>query len=154
MDIYERLEELGIEIPPPSPKGGIYKTVKQMGPVLYLSGQGSRGTGLPETLGKIGSDRTIEEGQLASRTCVIKALSFLHEYLGDLNRIRSVIKMLVFVSSADGFNQQPKVADGASQLLTDIFGPDAGQGARSAIGVNELPGNISVEIEFMFEIKD
>ena len=84
--------------------------------------------------------------------CTLNALSVLHEYLGDLNKIKSVVKILAFVASAPGFNSQPAVVDGASQLLKDIFGDDNGVGARSAISAIELPGNISVEIEFIFEI--
>lgn len=102
--------------------------------------------------GKLGSERTIEEGQEAARICTLNALSVLHEYLGDLNKIKSVVKILAFVASAPGFNSQPAVVDGASQLLKDIFGDDNGVGARSAISAIELPGNISVEIEFIFEI--
>ena len=98
------------------------------------------------------SPGNIEEGQEAARICTLNALSVLHEYLGDLNKIKSVVKILAFVASAPGFNSQPAVVDGASQLLKDIFGDDNGVGARSAISAIELPGNISVEIEFIFEI--
>lgn len=152
MDVYKKIKELGLEIPELPPKGGIYKPVKQVGNMLYVSGQGSTNKGLPIVVGKIGADRTIEEGQEAARMCALNALSTLHDYLGDLNKIKSLVKILAFVASADNFNQQPKVIDGASKLLADIFGEDNGIGARSAVGVNELPGNISVEIEFIFEI--
>lgn len=152
MDIYERIRELGYEIPELPPKGGIYKPVKQVGNMLYISGQGSTKNGIPVIVGKVGAERTMEEGQEAARICVLNALSNLHDYLGDLNKIKSLVKILAFVASADNFNQQPKVIDGASRLLADIFGEDNGIGARSAIGANELPGNITVEIEFIFEI--
>jgi enamine deaminase RidA (YjgF/YER057c/UK114 family) len=151
MDIYARIKELGYEIPELPPKGGIYKPVKQVGSMLYVSGQGATIKGVPAIVGKVGAERTIEEGQEAARMCVLNGLSTLHDYLGDLNKIKSLVKTLGFVASADNFNQQPKVIDGASKLLADIFGED-GIGARSAIGVNELPGNITVEIEFIFEI--
>lgn len=137
---------------PSPPKGGIYKPVKQVGNLLYISGQGATKDGQPVVSGKLGSERTIEEGQEAARICTLNALSVLHEYLGDLNKIKSVVKILAFVASAPGFNSQPAVVDGASQLLKDIFGDDNGVGARSAISAIELPGNISVEIEFIFEI--
>lgn len=152
MDIYAKLKEFGIELPPPPPLGGIYKPVKQIGSLLYISGQGPTRNGVPLVCGKLGSERTIEEGQQAARLCVLNALSILHEYLGDLNKIKSTVKLLVFVESAPGFSHQPEVANGASQLLVDIFGEEHGMGARSAIGTNELPGNISVEIEFIFEV--
>ena len=152
MDIYARLQELGLELPELPPRGGIYKPVKQVGNMLYVSGQGATVKGVPTITGHVGAERTIEEGQDAARLCSMNCLSTLHAYLGDLNRIKSLVKILGFVASAPGFNQQPKVMDGASQLFMDIFGEENGVGARSAIGTNELPGNITVEIEFIFEV--
>ncbi|MCC8024834.1 MAG: RidA family protein [Clostridium sp.] len=152
MDVYGRIKELGYELPPAPPKGGIYKPVKQSGNLLYISGQGATKNGVPAVSGKVGAERTIEEGQEAARICTLNALSVLDAYLGDLNKIKSVVKLLAFVASAPGFNSQPKVVDGASQLLKDIFGEENGVGARSAISTNELPGDITVEIEFIFEI--
>jgi len=151
MDIYKRLSELEINLPAVPPLAGIYKPVKQVGNLLYVSGQGPTENGDPLVAGKVGRERTIEEGQHAARLCVLNALSNLHEYLGDLNKIKSVVKLLVFVASAKGFDRQPEVANGASQLLLDIFGREQGVGVRSAIGTNELPGDITVEIEFIFE---
>ena len=136
MDIYKKIKELGYEIPEPPP----------------ISGQGPTNKGIPIVTGKVGTERTIEEGQEAARICALNAISVLHDYLGDLNKIKSLVKILAFVASDDNFNQQPKVVDGASKLLADIFGEENGIGARSAIGVKELPGNITVEIEFVFKI--
>ena len=152
MDIYARLKELNLELPELPPKGGIYKPVKQVGNMLYVSGQGATVKGVPTIVGKVGKDRTIEEGQDAARLCTMNCLATLHDYLGDLNKIKSLVKILGFVSSAENFNMQPKVMDGASALLRDIFGEENGIGARSAIGTNELPGGITVEIEYIFEI--
>jgi len=152
MSIYARLKELGIELPPPPPLGGLYKPVKQAGNLLYVSGQGPTVNGIPKVSGKMSAERALEEGRHAARLCVLNALSLLHQYLGDLNKIKSTVKLLVFVESAPGFNRQPEVANGASQLLIDIFGEERGLGARSAIGTNELPGDITVEIEFVFEV--
>ena len=154
MDIYKRLEELGVKLPPPPPLAGIFKPVKRVGNLLYVSGQGPTENGIPLVAGKVGKERTIEEGQHAARLCVLNALSNLHEYLGDLNKIKSVVKLLVFVASAEGFGRQPEVANGASQFLVDLFGQDRGRGVRSAIGTNELPGDITVEIEFIFEVAE
>lgn len=151
MDVYKRLEELNLTLPELPPKGGIYKPVKQVGNILYISGQGATVQGKPVITGKVGAERTIEEGCEAARICTMNALATLHDYLGDLNRIKSVVKLLGFVASAPNFNEQPKVIDGASQLLLDIWGED-GVGARSAISTNELPGNITTEIEFIFEV--
>lgn len=152
MDLYQRLDELELKLPPPPPLAGIFKPVKRVGNLLYVSGQGPTENGAPLVTGKVGRERTIEEGQYAARLCVLNALSNLHQYLGDLNQIKAIAKLLVFVASAEGFDRQPEVANGASQLLLDIFGQERGVGARSAIGVNELPGGITVEIEFIFEV--
>ena len=151
MDVFAKLKELNITLPPPAPKAGIYKPVRRMGNCLYVSGQGSTKNGTPFITGKAGAERSVEEGQEAARLCTLNALAALNEFLGGLDSIKGVVKTLGFVQSAAGFNLQPKVIDGASMLLRDIWGED-GIGARSAIGVNELPGNITVEIEFIFEI--
>jgi enamine deaminase RidA (YjgF/YER057c/UK114 family) len=152
MDIYKRLDELEIELPSPPPLAGIYKPVKQAGGFLYVSGQGPTENGVPLVTGKVGQDRSIEDGQYAARLCGLNALSVMHQHLGDLNKIKSVVKLLVFVASAEGFDRQPEVANGVSQLFLDIFGQERGIGARSAIGTNELPGGITVEAEFIFEV--
>ena len=94
----------------------------------------------------------LKEGQEAAVICTLNGLSALDEYLGDLNKIKRVVKILAFVASAPGFHQQPKVADGASRFLMDVFGEERGVGARSAIGASELPGGIPVEIEYIFEV--
>ena len=151
MDVYTRLKDLNLTLPDRPAIGGIYKPVRQMGNCLYVSGQVAARDGVPVFTGKLGTERSLEEGQEAARICVLNALSHLHHFLGDLNKIKGVVKTLGFVQSAAGFNMQPKVINGASDLLRDIWGED-GVGARSAIGVNELPNNISVEIEFIFEI--
>lgn len=151
MDIYTKMKELNLSLPEPPPLGGLYQPVRRSGNLLYVSGQGATKAGVPAIVGKVGAERTLEEGQEAARICVMNALSTLHRYLGDLNKIKGLVKTLAFVASAPGFNGQPAVIDAASGLLSDIWGED-GVGARSAIGVNELPGNITVEIEFIFEL--
>jgi len=151
MDIYARLKELGYEIPPLPPKGGIYKPVCQVGNLLYVSGQGATVKGVPEITGKVGRERTIEEGQKAAALCALNALATLEDYLGDLNKLKRLVKTLGFVASAADFNDQPVVMNGCSGFFRDLMGED-GVGARSAIGVNELPGNITVEVEFIFEV--
>lgn len=151
MNIYDRLQEMGLSLPEPPPSGGIYKPVREAGGMLYVSGQGPTLSGAPIMTGKLGAERSIEDGQACARQCVLNALSVLQAHLGDLARIKGLVKLLGFVQSAPGFQMQPRVMDGASQLLKDLLG-EAGVGARSAIGVNELPGGIPVEIEFIFEI--
>jgi len=152
MDVYEKLKEMDLNLPSPVYPKAILKPVKQVGNMLYVSGQTSSENGAPAVSGKVGAERTIEEGQKAARICAINALSHLENYLGDLNKIKSLVKTLGFVASAPGFNEQPKVINGASALFRDLLGEEAGVGVRSAIGVNELPGNVTVEIEFIFEI--
>lgn len=151
MNVYDKLREMGLELPEPPPNGGVYKPVRQVGNMLYVSGQGPTRGGVPVLTGKLGRERTVEEGQEMARLCVLNCLAVLERHLNDLGRIKSLVKLLGFVQSAEGFHLQPKVMDGASLLLQELFGDD-GVGARSAIGVNELPGNIPVEIEFIFEI--
>ena len=152
MDVYEKLKELDITLPAAPTPMGIYKPVNQVGNMLYISGQGPVKDGVIVLCGKVGAERTLEEGQEAARLCAINALSILHGHLGDLNKIKSVVKILGFVASAPGFVRQPEVINGASGLLVDVFGKDRGIGARSAIGANELPSGITVEIEFVFEV--
>ena len=152
MDVYARLKELNVTLPEPPPKGGIYKPVRQSGNCLYVSGQGTWKDGVLAYTGKLGAERTLEEGQAAAKICAINALAHLHAFLGDLNKIKGLVKTLGLVQSAAGFNKQPLVINGASGFLEEIWGEE-GLGARSAIGVNELPNNISVEIEFIFELK-
>lgn len=151
-DIYKKLEELGITLPAAPAKGGVYKPVLKEGNLLYVSGMGCTKDGKPAFEGKVGKECTLEIGQQAAKICAINALAALNDYLGDLNKIKRLIKTLAFVSSDPGFSQQHLVANGCSQFLSDLFGTDEGVGVRSAIGVAQLPGNIPVEIEFIFEM--
>lgn len=153
MSINDRIRELGLTLPQPAPVGGVYTPVRQSGRQLFVSGQGPTEAGKPVFTGKVGSDLTLEEGQQAARLCALNLLSALQAYVGDLDRVDGVIKVLALVASAPGFGQQPAVINAASQLLVDVFG-DKGWHARSAMGTSELPGNIPVEIEAIFELKD
>lgn len=155
MNVYDRLSELGIELMPPTPKGGVYSAVRPYGDgLLYVSGTAPHNPVQENMVGKLGSDLTIEEGQEAARRCMVNILSNLHHELGDLNRIKSFVKMLGLVACTPEFGEQPQVINGASQLLLDVFGPEVGLPARSAIGVCALPWNIPVEIELNLELKD
>lgn len=153
MDINEVLKNLNVELPVPPANGGIYKPVKQVGKLLFVSGQGCTRDGKPLYQGKVGKECSLEDGQMAAKVCALNALSVLNEYLGDLNKIKCLVKTLVFVSSDSSFSKQHLVANGCSKFLSEIFGDDAGVGSRSAVGVAQLPGNIPVEIEFVFEEK-
>jgi enamine deaminase RidA (YjgF/YER057c/UK114 family) len=145
------MKELGISLPPPPAKGGLYTQARPfMGNLIYTSGCGPV-VGEP-VKGRLGADFTVEQGQQHARNCMLNVLAVLQAEIGDLNRVKSVVKILTFVNSTDDFYDQPMVANGGSQLLLDIFGETVGLPARSAIGVNTLPGNIPVETEALFEI--
>ena len=155
-NVYERMKELGISLPKPGPAGGIYTPVVEFGAnLLYCSGCGpDLHDGTPVRLGTLGSAVTLEEGQAAARNCMLNLLANLEAQIKDLNKIKRFVKVLAFVASDDTFSIQPQVVNGGSQLLADLFGDTAGKPARSAIGVNVLPGNIPVEIEMLVELKD
>lgn len=154
MDIYKRLEEMGIVLPEVPNKAGLYMQTKEFCKhLVYVSGCGPDLNGVEALKGRLG-DISIEDGQLAAKNCMINALAILNKNIGDLNRIKSIVKMLAFVSSTADFYSQPLVANGASQFLVDVFGHEIGCPSRSAIGVNVLPGNIPVEIELLVELKD
>ncbi|MHB1652610.1 MAG: RidA family protein [Desulfitobacteriaceae bacterium] len=152
MDVYARLKELNLELPVSQQKGGVYAKTKKVGNLVYTSGAGPTIGGMVLKQGKLGLDLTVEEGQELARVAILNVLSMLHEAIGDLNRIVQVVKVLGFVNSGAGFTDQPKVMNGASQLLVDLFG-EKGEHARSAIGVSELPRNFPVEIEIIVEIE-
>jgi len=151
MDIYKRLSELNIELPNAPGAKASYVPVKVVGNIAYLSGQGAFLDGKLIFTGRVGRDVTLEQAQTAARQTAVNILATLHEFLGDLNKVKSVVKLLGFVASADGFNDQPLVINAASELFVEIFGEN-GRHARSAIGTNELPMGMSVEIESIFEL--
>lgn len=148
----DTLEQLGIQLPQSSPPGAIYKPVRQLGNALYVSGQIPWQDGQVVYTGKLGQERSLEYGQQAARLCIINMLGALRNYLGSLEPIRQVVKLQVFVASEVGFDQQHLVANSASELLMAVFGED-GCAARTAIGTNQLPLNITVEIEGIFEVE-
>ena len=152
MDVYAILKEKNITLPEPPPKGGVYAPCKISGNLAYISGCGCIIDGC-EAAGKLGKDYTVEQGQAFARNCMLNILAVLQREIGDLNRVTNVVKMLAFVASDDEFYQQPQVANGASGLLGEIFGQEIGIPARSAIGVNVLPGDLPVEIEAIFEFE-
>jgi len=152
MDIYKRLKELNIELPEPAKVMGLYVPVKITGNMAYVSGQGPLADGKLICTGKVGKDVGIEQAQAAARQIAVNTLAALHEHIGDLNKIKSVVKVLGFVASAEGFNEQPAVINAFSQVFVDVFGEN-GRHARSAVGTNELPSDISVEIESIFELE-
>ncbi len=153
-NVYDKIKEMGITLPPPPPKGGIYTPVMEFGTkLLYCSGCGPDVGNGSVIKGKLGKDVSLEDGQQAAYNCMLNLLSNLENYLGDLNKIKKFVKVLAFVQGTDDFTQQPQVVNGGSQLLFDLFGEEKGLPARSAIGTNSLPGGISCEIECVVEIE-
>lgn len=153
MDVYAKMKEMGIALPTPPAKGGLYTPVVEFSDhLLYCSGCGPQLEGT-SVEGKLGRDLTVEQGQEAARRCMLNLLANLDAKLGNLNRIKRFVKVLAFVNSADDFAQQPQVVNGGSQLLMDLFGEERGLPARTAIGVNATPGNIAVEIELLAEFE-
>ncbi len=152
MTIDARLKELGIELPPAPPKGGIYKPVVVVGNIAYVSGHGPYLADGTMTKGRVGSDLTLAEGQAAARACGLAILATCNKELGSLDKIKRVVKSLGMVNSAPDFLDHPKVINGYSELFAQVFGEDNGVGARSAVGMGPLPSNIAVEIEVIFEL--
>ena len=154
MNIYHVLESKGILLPSPPPKGGVYTPVKEFGDnFLYCSGCGPDLGNGNTIIGKLGDSLSIEDGQKAAYNCMLNLLANLHAKIGDLNKIKSFVKLLAFVNSTDSFTEQPLVVNGASNLLIDIFGEEIGCPARSAIGTNSLPGGIASDIQLIVELK-
>jgi enamine deaminase RidA (YjgF/YER057c/UK114 family) len=148
-----RLRELGIELPPaPAPVASYVPVVVSSG-LAYVSGQVPMAEGKLLWMGKLGAELDIEAGAEAARRCALQALSALRAELGSLDRVRRIVKVSVYVASDRGFTDQPKVANGASDLLVQVFG-DAGRHARAAVGVAELPLGGPVEVEVVAEVED
>jgi enamine deaminase RidA (YjgF/YER057c/UK114 family) len=146
----DRIAELGLELPAPAAPVASYVPSVRTGNLVFVSGQGPWGF---EPTGKVGSDVTVEQAIEAARITCLYGLAAVKAAVGELSRVRRVVKLTVFVNSAPGFVEQPKVANGASDLLHEVFG-EAGRHARSAVGMAELPFDIPVEVEFVFEVDE
>ena len=150
-DAETRLKEKGIVlIPPPSPVANYVNAVR-VGNLLYLSGRGPSKADGSYITGKLGKDLTIEQGYEAARLTAINHLSVLKSELGSLNKVKRVVKVLGMVSCTEDFKDQPKVINGYSDLMVEIFG-DKGKHARSAVGMYALPFGMAVEIEIILEV--
>ena len=149
----QRLHELGHVLPPAPKSVANYVGSVQTGNLLFLSGKGPDLAGGRQWRGKLGAELTTEEGYTAARDTMLNLLAVVHEDIGALSRIRRIVKVLGMVNSAPDFTDQPKVINGASDLLVEIFG-DRGRHARSAVGMASLPGGIPVEIEMIVELGD
>ena len=153
-DVYETMKEKGVKSPPAPPLAGIYTPVQEFGEkFLYCSGCGPDLGKDGNVVGKVGADLSVEDGKNAAYNCVLNLLANLDAKIGDLNKIKRFVKVLAFVTSADSFTRQPEVVNGGSNLLKEVFGDEKGVPARSAIGVNALPGGAACEIEALVELE-
>lgn len=150
---YERLAALGIALPPSPPPIANFVTHVREGSLLFLSGQGPREADGFLYSGKVGDDVTAQDAYLHARLTGINLIAVMHDALGDLGRVRKIVKMLGMVNAVPDFRDHPQVINGCSDLFMDVFG-QAGQHARSAVGFGSLPGNITVEIEVIVALHE
>jgi enamine deaminase RidA (YjgF/YER057c/UK114 family) len=146
-----RLKEKNITLPPESSPVGNYVNAVRVGNLLFMSGNTAGVDWSPK--GKVGKDVTVEQAYQAARQTGLITLSKVRAALGSLDRVKRVIKVLGMVNSADGFGDQPKVVNGFSDLMVEVFGEAIGKHARSAVGMAALPANASVEVEMMLEVE-
>ena len=152
MNIAKKLSELNIQLPAAPDPVGAYVAFKKVGNMLFISGQLPIGSDGKIIKGKIGKELTLEDGQKASKLCVINILAQAKKAMnGDLDKIKNCIKITGFVNSSDDFRDQPKVINPASETLSEVFGIK-GKHARAAISANSLPLGAAVEIDAIFEI--
>jgi enamine deaminase RidA (YjgF/YER057c/UK114 family) len=150
-NVYDRLKELGIELPAAGAPAAAYVMSAQSGNTVYLSGHIAKKDG-KVWAGKLGDSLSTEEGRAAARSIAIDLLATLHAHTGDLNRVTRIVKLMSLVNSTPGFTEQHIVTNGASELVADVFG-ERGKHARSAFGVAQIPLGACVEIEMIAEIQ-
>lgn len=152
-DAEAKLKEKGIVLTTPGKPIANYVNAVRVGNLLYLAGKGPTKADGTNITGKVGKDLTIEQGYEAARLTAINHLAVLKAELGDLNKVKRIVKVLGMVNCTEDFKDQPKVINGYSDLMVEIFG-DKGKHARSAVGMYALPSNIAVEVEVIIEIND
>ncbi len=152
-DAAKRISELGISLPEPSAPAANYVNAVRVGNLLFLSGKGPTLLDGSRITGKVGSDLTVAEGNKAARVVGINQLAVLKAELGDLNKVKRIVKVLGMVNCSPDFTAQPQVINGFSDLMVEVFG-EKGKHARSAVGMNALPSDIAVEIELIVEVED
>jgi enamine deaminase RidA (YjgF/YER057c/UK114 family) len=152
MSIDNRLAELGITLPQPAAPVAAYVPTVEQGGLLHISGQISVSEDGNLILGRLGEDMNLERGMEAARRCGVMLLAQIKAALGSLDRVERIVKLGVFVNSAPSFTDQPKVANGASELMQQVFG-ESGRHARSAVGVAVLPLGVAVEVDAIVAVK-
>lgn len=151
MSVQDRLEELGIELPPAARPVASYVPVTQGNGLAFVAGQVPIEDGKPLATGRVGESVSLEQGQELARRCALQALAALNDELGSLDRVRRILKVTVWVAAGEGFFDQPKVANGASDVLVEVFG-EAGKHARAAVSAPSLPLGAPVEVEVIADI--
>lgn len=153
MSAEARVQELGLELPPAPKPGGVYQPVVIVGNLAYVSGHGPLKPDGTMITGRVGVDTDLSGGYAAARQTGLAILATLRSQLGSLDRVKRVIKSLGMVNASADFAQHPQVINGYSELMRDVFGEVNGVGARSAVGMGSLPGNITTEVEVIFELQ-
>ncbi len=153
MNAESRLAELKLELPPAPKPVAVYKPLVIAGNLAYVSGHGPLKPDKTTIDGRVGADLDLEGGKRAARQVGLAILATLRSELGSLNRVKRLVKTLGMVNATPDFRDHPQVINGFSELMADVFGRENGIGARSAVGMGSLPGNIAVEIEAIFEIE-
>jgi len=151
MSVYDKLSSLGITLPPVSVPAAAYVPFVQTGKLVFLSGHIARKDGKP-WVGQLGATMTTDEGKQAARAIAIDLLGTLHAAVGDLNKVKRIVKLMSLVNSVGTFTEQHLVTNGASELMAEIFGSEKGAHARSAFGVAQVPMGACVEIELIAEV--
>ena len=151
MNVYDKLTELGIQLPPVAAPAAAYVPFVQTGKLVFLSGHVAKKDGKP-WVGKLGENVETAEGKLAARAVAIDLMGTLHAAVGDLNKIVRIVKLMSLVNSTGSFTEQHLVTNGASELFAEVFGPEKGAHARSAFGVAQIPMGCCVEIELIAEV--
>ncbi len=148
-----RIQELHLILPPAPKPIAVYKPAVKVGNLLFVSGHGPLKADKTLILGRVGQDLTLDQGKDAARQVGLAILATIQDVLGSLNKVKRLVKTLGWVNCTTDFVDQPKVINGYSELMKDVFGEAAGVGARSAVSAHTLPGGIAVEIEAIFEVE-
>jgi enamine deaminase RidA (YjgF/YER057c/UK114 family) len=149
----KRIQELHLTLPPVPKPVAVYRTAVRAGNMLYVSGHGPLKADKSMITGRVGQDLTLDQGKDAARQVGLAVLATVRDVLGSLDKVKRLVKTLGWVNCTVEFTDQPKVINGVSELMKEVFGDEAGVGARSAVSAHTLPGGIAVEVECIFEVE-
>jgi enamine deaminase RidA (YjgF/YER057c/UK114 family) len=149
----KRVQELHLTLPPAPKPVAVYRTAVKVGNMLYVSGHGPLKADKSMIAGRVGNDLTLDQGKEAARQVGLAILATVKDQLGSLDKVKRLVKTFGMVNCTDDFLDQPKVINGFSELMKDVFGEEGGIGARSAVSAHTLPGGIAVEVECIFEVE-